>query len=65
MDITNKLAPSLRYHAPAFHVPTAAVVSEALRLTVVPIDGESFESPFHINADPSTNFIVMHNLIRK
>jgi hypothetical protein len=64
MDITKKIAPSLWNHAPAFYFPSAGAVSETLRLTVVPVDGENLGSPFHVNADPSTKLIVMHNLIR-
>jgi hypothetical protein len=63
MDITKKLALLLLHHAPASHAPSASVVSETLRLTIVPIDGKSFASPFHVNAHPSTKIVVMHNLI--
>jgi hypothetical protein len=63
MDITKKLALLLLHHAPASHAPSAGVVSEMLRLTVVPIDSKSFASPFHVNAHPSTKIVVMHNLI--
>jgi hypothetical protein len=63
MDITKKLALLLLHHAPASHAPSASIVSETLCLTIVPIDGKSFASPFHVNAHPSTKIVVMHNLI--
>lgn len=62
MDIT-KLAPLLLHHATASHVPSAAVASETLRLAVVPVDGQSFALPFHVDVHPSTKIVVMHNLI--
>jgi hypothetical protein len=58
MNIT-KLAPLLLHHAPASYVPSADI----LCLTVVPINGKRYGHPVHIDVDPSTTIIVMHNLI--
>jgi len=44
----------------ASYVPSADI----LRLTIVPIDGKTYGRPFHIDVDPSTTIVVVHNLIR-
>jgi len=51
--------------SPASHVPSAGMVSGTLLLTVVAIDGKSFQPPFHIEVDPTTKIAVVHNLIHE